>query len=115
MSVRNSIKSVPMTAIASSALMANTFQAINPGGLPEACFLLKINNFGSTFIVISLDGVNDTDTIGFGVPAEIYGGEGSSSPNTSHCLWPKGQVIYVRGTAGTGVVSLAAYYQPQGA
>lgn len=115
MAVKNSIKAVPMTSIASSALLANTFQAINPGGLPEACFLLKVNNFGSTFIVISLDGVTDHDTINITDWTEVYGGNGSSSPNTSHCLWAKGQVIYVRGTAGTGVISLAAYYQPQGA
>lgn len=113
MSVKNSIKAIPMTAIASSALLAG-YQAINPGGLDQACFLLKINNFGTTFIIISLDGVTDHDTINFADSAEIYGGEGSSSPTTNHCLWAKGQVIYVRGTAGTGVISLAGYYQPSG-
>lgn len=108
----NYIKAVPMTFLASSSIGA--YQPINQGGLPESCFLLKINNFTSTFVVISLDGITDHDTINFGQAAEIYGGQGSSQPNGNNCMWKKGQVIYVRGTAGTGVLSLAGYYQPKG-
>lgn len=110
---KNTIKAIPMTFVASAAIGA--YQPINPGGLTESCFLLKINNFTSTFVVISLDGVTDHDTINFGQCAEIYGGWGSSQPNNNTCLWQKGQIIYVRGTAGTGVLSLAGYYQPRGA
>jgi len=113
MSVKNSIKAIPMAAISSTVLTAS-FQPINVGGLPNACFLLKFNNFTTAFVVISLDGITDHDTIDFGASAEVYGGIGSSQPQNETCLWTKGQVFYVRGTAGTGVFSLSGYYQPQG-
>ncbi len=109
--IKNSIQAIPQTAIASSTL-TGSFQPINVGGLPQACFLLKINNFSSAFVIISYDGVTDHDTIDFGEHAEIYGGMGSSQPNANACLWAKGQTVYIRGVAGTGVISLAGYYNP---
>lgn len=115
MSVKNSIKAVPFVSIASTALI-NSFQPINPLGLPEACFLLRITNFGTTLIAISFDGIVPYDQIPAGGVMEVYGGEGSSSPNTNHCLWAKGTIVYAIGVAGiSGVIGVSAKYQPQGA
>lgn len=115
MSVKNSIQSVPFVSIASTAL-TNTYQAINPLGLPQACFLLRITNFGTTLVAISFDGVSPYDQIAAGGVMEVYGGEGSSSPTTNHCLWAKGTIVYVIGSAGaSGVIGVSAKFQPQGA
>ncbi len=114
MSVRNSIKSVPFVSIASTAL-SGTYQPINPLGLPEACFLLRITNFGTTVVTISFDGTNAADQVPIGGVLEVYGGEGSSSPNTNHCLWAKGTIVSALGSAGaSGNIGVAGYYQPQG-
>ncbi len=113
MGVKNFIKAVPMTTF-SSASLSGTYQAINPLGLPEPCFLLKINNFGtsSTIITISYDGINDHDQVNANSFMEVYGGWGSSQPSNNTCLWAKGQIVYIKGTAGTGTIGLVGYYQP---
>jgi hypothetical protein len=111
MAFKNSIKAIPYTSVASSALTAS-YQPINPNGLPDSCFLLKINNFGSTIIIISYDGVTDHDQIYSSSTMAISAGLAASVPNNYTALWPKGQIVYVKGTAGTGAVTLCGYYQP---
>lgn len=113
MPVKNSILPVPYGAVASSALTANTYTAVNPTGLGEACFLLRVNNFTSQIIIVSYDGVTDHDQIDTRTSLQIYGGQGSSSPNSSHALWPANTVVWVRSAAGTGAVTVTGYYQPQ--
>jgi hypothetical protein len=115
--VKDIIQAIPYAAVASSALTVEyqpfVFGGLAGSGLPESCFLLKINNFGSTIIIISYDGINDHDQVDTRTTLEVYGGQGSSQPNNSNCLWAKGQMVYIRGTAGTGAVTLCGYYQPR--
>ena len=114
MSVKNTIRAIPAQGFNSAALNALVYQAINPAGLDQACFLLKISNLATTSIIISYDGVNDHDVVYINSVLQIYGGAGSSQPNNGCALWRKGSVIWVRGTAGVGTITLSGYYQPQG-
>jgi len=113
MAVKNIIQAVPMTTFASSSV-TGTYQPMITGGLAKPCFLLRITNQSTKDVTISFDGTNDADYIFFNtannIPA-VY----SIQPNTSIALWPQGQQIYVKGTAGTGSIFIAGYYQPQGA
>src|ERR1035437_8097607 len=111
-SVKDTIQAVPFVSIASTAL-TNVYQPVNPLGLPHACFLLRITNFGTTLIGISFDGISPYDQIPAGGVMEVYGGIGSSQPSNKNCLWAKGTVIYVVGTAGaSGVIGVSAKFQP---
>jgi hypothetical protein len=113
MPVKNSInKGTSYNAVLSSTLNAVTFTPINPAGLSNPCFLLRVNNFSDQIIIISYDGVNNHDQIDTRTSLEVYGGQGSGTPNTSFCLWPIGTIVYARSAAGAGAVSVAGYYQP---
>jgi len=108
---KNSIHAIPLETFLSSALLT-AFQPINPLGLDQACFLIRIVNLGTTPIIISFDGANDNEQLKTLDTLELYGGEGSSSPQGNCALWAKGQIIYARGTAGTGNITLSGYYTP---
>ena len=64
-------------------------------------------------VTISYDGTNDADYI-FSATANNIPAIYSIQPNTNVALWPQGQQIYVKGTAGTGSLFVSGYYQPQG-
>lgn len=104
----DTVKSVPLS-IFSSASLSGTYQAMNSGGLPNACFLVKISNGGGTDIFISYDGTNDAEMVransDFVLPSQS-----NSQPNAQKALSPKGRVFYVKGTAGMGNISLSGYY-----
>lgn len=110
MAIKDSISAAPLATLASASL-TGTYQPINPLGLPDPAFLVKIHNFGTTIITISLDGTNDHEVVNLATTGEVYGGEGSSQPSNQNCLWPKGQIFYAKGVAGTGSVYLSAYFQ----
>jgi len=110
MAIKDTISAAPLATLMSASL-TSTYEPINPLGLPQPAFLLKVHNFGTTIITISLDGVNDHDVVNPATTGEVYGGEGSSQPANQNCLWPKGQIIYAKGVAGTGSIYLAAYFQ----
>lgn len=108
--MKSSIKQIPLLSINSTTL-TGTYQAINIGGLPFACFLLRIINGGNTAITISYDGTNDHDAV---FAASILSVQGlvSAVPNAPGGLFPAGTVVYAKGTAGaSGTIAVAGYYQ----
>lgn len=104
------VKAIPLESINSATLLA-TYQPINSDGLPEACFVLRIINGGTTAVTVSYDGVNDHDVIFtnsiFQLPTPI-----NTRLTSQGALFSKGTVVYVKGTPGVGSVALAGYYQP---
>ncbi len=112
MAVKNTIKAIPYSAIAATTLSA-VYQPFSLSGLPAACFMLRINNLSNSVITISYDGTNDHDQIDTRDTLQVYGGWGSSQPNNNTALWSKGQLVYVKGTVGTGTITLCGYYQPK--
>ena len=109
MAYKNTIAAVPYGSLASSSV-TSSYQLVQT--LPNACFLLRINNFTSQILIISYDGVTDHDQVDTRTSLNVYGGNAGSSPQTSTCLWPIGTQVWIRGTAGTGAVTVAGYYQP---
>ena len=115
MAVKNSIQAIPVSTFNSAGLDALIYAPVNVGGLPDACFEIIISNFSTTGMIYSFDGVTDN---GYTNPEQVLilrGGNGASQPNNSTALWSKGTILYVRGTAGTGLIVLSGLYQNQGA
>jgi len=107
MAVKNIVKAVPLQG---GAVIA-TYAALNPGGLPNACFLLRIINESSNVITISYDGSTDHDTL----PANSHVSlpvQTNSQPNNYIANFPVGFTVYVKGTAMSGNAFVAGYYQP---
>lgn len=105
----NTIKALVLTSIASSTL-SSSYQPINPNGAEGACLMLRVNNTSNEDIILSYDGVNENEYVLAAtlleVPAQL-----NSQPNNHVCLFPKGQIVYIKGTAGTGTIYLTGYYQ----
>ena len=112
MSVRNTIKAIPLTNIASSAL-TTSYQAINSTGLPNACCLLRLVSTSSTSVTISYDGVNDHEFLLDGESFNINA-QANSQPVSLTANFPIGTKVYAKGTAGTGNIYLSGYYVPNG-
>lgn len=113
MSVKNIIKAIPITVMNSAAVLAQ-YQAINPNGLPFPCTILRINNDSNQAIIISYDGATDHEYLSVGQDLKIDA-QANSQPNNQVSVFPKGLVVYMRGIAGMGTITLSGYYQPQGA
>jgi hypothetical protein len=111
MSVKSNVLAIPLTSFASASL-SGTYQAINAGGLPQACFLLKLVSSSSTAVTVSYDGATAHDFI---LPNTTYevNAQSNSQPNNWIANFQKGLTVYVAGTAGTGAIALIGYYQPE--
>lgn len=106
---KNFVYPIPMTSI-DSAIFTGSYQLINTGGTPHACFLLKVVNNSNKLVTISWDGINDHDV----APATsiyVYDYQTNKQPTNDVALVPKGTTIYVKGAAGVGLVYLVGYYQ----
>lgn len=110
MAVRNSVSAVVLTSV-DAAIFDGTFQAINPAGLSEACFAIRVVNNSSVDVIISYDGENGHDFIPHGTVLMIDS-QANSQPNNFICKFAKGTIIYAFNDAGgDGLVYLAGYYQ----
>lgn len=109
MSSQTKIKAISLTTF-NSASLTTSYQAINSNGLNEACSILRIYNDASTAITISYDGVTDHEYLGDNDSIQIDA-QTNSEPASYLCNFPKGLIVYVKGTAGTGTIALSGYYQ----
>lgn len=105
----NRVQAIPLTSIASSTV-SGTYQAINANGLSEACFMIRINNDSNKDITVSYDGSTDHEFI---IASDFLqvDAQNNARPNNFIALFPKGMIVYVKGTAGTGNIYLSGYYQ----
>lgn len=110
MAVKNTINAAELFFIASSVIDDGEYQSINSAGLPAACFLVRVINNSSEDVTVSYNGLTDNDFIPKGETLQLPL-QSNSQPNNYVALMAKGTVVYVKGTAGTGDVYLAAYYQ----
>jgi hypothetical protein len=108
MAVKNTINAVELYFIASS-VMDDDYQSINSQGLPYPCFLIRIINDTDENVTVSYDGVTDNDFIIAGDTLQLSL-QTNNQPSNNVALMAKGTIVYVKGTAGTGDVYLAAYY-----
>jgi hypothetical protein len=117
MSFTNILKALPAVELDTSTLSEEEFIPINIEGLGEACFLLKLLNNSTTDILISYD-KEDVHEFIPGRGAELAFPPTMSEINClpsgnsrGYCAFPKGKVLWVKGTPGTGNLILMAYFQ----
>jgi hypothetical protein len=115
MQVKNTVAAIPISVVAASDL---TGGYIAFTALPQACFMIRITSSATVNITVSYNGgTTDNDllpAITNGYSVLQVNAQENSQPNGQIALFPKGMVIAVKGTVGTGSISLAGYYQPTG-
>ena len=112
MAVKNSVQAIPLTNIASSTV-SGSYAAINATGLPNACFLIRIINNSTQDVTVSYDGTTDHEYV---IKATVsqFSFQANSKPNNFVANIAQGTKVYVKGTAGTGNIYLAGYFQSSG-
>jgi hypothetical protein len=112
MAVKNIVLPIPLSSINSSAF-SGAYQLLSgAAGITHACIILHIVNNSTMDVTVSYDGVNDHDYIPTKTARDIQF-QANALPQTSNCSLAQGTKIYVKGTAGTGLVFLSGFYQPQ--
>jgi len=107
--MKNCIKADYVEIFNSSGL-TTSYQALNAGGLKGPTVLLRLYNASSRDIIISYDGVLDNDFVSAG-DTLILNFQANAAPNNYAAMMKKGTVVYIKGnSAGTGLISLSAYY-----
>lgn len=112
--IKDYIRAVPLT-LRDAATLTGAFQAINVGGLPEACFYLRIVNDSDVAVYISYDGTVSHEYIVNGKDLDINF-QTNGQPSNHRALVKQGSIISVKsatGAAGTGLIALVGYYQPK--
>lgn len=77
--------------------------------LDESCFLIRIVNASNRSVIVSYDGATDNDYIAASGTLQIPFQTNNRIPNKISLL-RKGQKVYLKGTAGTGFIYFAGYY-----
>jgi len=92
-------------AVFDTATLTGTYQALNGTGFSDDVKIIKIFSAGTKGIDISYDGVTDHDFYPAGATEirDLQTNHANESSNSSG-TWRgrKGQIIYGKGTAGTG-------------
>ena len=105
---QNAIKAETLTSIYTAGIGAN-YLPINAGGFTAPCLLLRIVNASNTNVMISYDGVHDHEIVHADNTLQLFF-QLNNLPNGKVSCLPKGTIVYAKGTAGIGLVYLAAYY-----
>lgn len=108
---QNKVKAITRTSLAGASLTAS-YQPVNTSGLPEACFLVRIYNTTSGAVDVSFDGSTDSDVMVANSYIEVSA-QANAQPNGNVALFPKGLIVYVKGSAGAGNVYVSGYYVSQ--
>ena len=103
------VKAITMQSVDSAGIGAGAYTAFDAGGIEQPCFFIRITNDSDTNIFVSYDGINDHEYVQDGNRIEINT-QTNASPGNYVSKISKGTVVYVRGTAGTGIVYLSGYY-----
>lgn len=111
MATKNIILPIPLKSIDSSTF-TGSYQIVNTGGLAKPCSILTIINNSTKDVTVSYDGITDHDFVPTLNTRQIPA-QAAHQPNSQTSLFAQGTVVYVKGTAGTGLVYLSGYYTPQ--
>jgi len=108
MNVKSYIRYIPMVSI-DSATFTGSYQALTATSDP--CIIYKIVNNSTMDVTVSMNGTTDHDFIPTKTGA-VYDNQAGSQPSNKDALLKKGQVFYVKGSAGVGSVYLVGIEQP---
>ena len=109
--MENIIQLIPVQGVNTSTFSGTTYYALNPDGLDESCYVIRIINNSNIDIAVSIDDGYRSYEI---VPTKTSVSLGDWSG--SGMSWEKGKVFWVRnaasaGGAGTGLIYLSGYYK----
>lgn len=103
--------SIPMISF-DSATLSGTYQTLNPLGIPEACYMIRLINKSNVDIIISYNSVDNNDYILAGTTVELTSQPNSQTTESAIFLGRGGIVYLKQATApGVGLVYLAGYFQ----
>ncbi len=108
---QNKVQAITRITLAGTSL-TSSYQALNAGGLGQACFRVSVSNTTNAAIDVSYDGTNDHDVVLVNTTTEVSS-QTNAQPNALVALFGKSQVVYVKGSAGAGNIYLVGYYVPQ--
>jgi len=112
---KNCVKAIPISGMGSGALLLGVYQAVTPaGGIPNACFILKINNTSNRDVYVSYDAEDINDVIRAGED-RVINFQVNSSPQNKRAVMKKGTEVYLEGdpAGAAGWIYLSGYYQEQ--
>jgi len=110
-SSKNAVKLIELTSIDVS-ILDGAYLPINPLGLDEACFMVRIINDSNLDVHVSYDGVTDHEFVMYGESLKA-----PIPPDTgSKVNFAKGSIVYVSGDGAqyTGNIYLSGYYRANG-
>lgn len=102
------LTTIPLESFDTATLTAN-YQVVEVAGLDDPCIGIRITNNSSNVILISMDGINDSDVI---LPNAVLEPppQTNNVPNNKKGLMRKGQQFYVKSaTATAGTLYIAGY------
>lgn len=105
---QNSVKPFVLKNILSSSI-TTSYAPINTDGFIQAPFFIRIINASNMAITVSYNGVDDNEYIPANGVFELPS-QANAQPGAHVALFPKGTIVYVKGTAGTGTIYLSGYY-----
>jgi hypothetical protein len=109
MSQRNWVYPLIITSVDTAGIAADTWTAFDTAGFEVSPFMISINNDSNTDIFISWNGTDRHEFIATDRRLDVNFQTNASPPN--FVSKPKlGQVLYVQGVAGVGLVYLSGYY-----
>lgn len=101
------LKWEPLRSI-DSATLTGAYQAIGTP-LTHPAYILKLVNNSTVLVTISINGTSDVDV----APANSFWLYDEDAGNRFHPAISAGTQIYVKGSAGTGLIYLVSQYQYQ--
>lgn len=104
------VQAIPIQALDASFINALTPTAINPNGLPNSIFLLRIINASNTPVLITYSTSGSVTADYVAANSTIQLPAQSNSKNGVIGNFPKGLVVSALGTAGVGSLYVAGYY-----
>jgi hypothetical protein len=87
-----------------SASLAGAYLAVG-GPLLFPSYILKIVNNSTSLVTVSFDGINDYDVLP-GTSYTVY----DELKTVNHEGFPEGTQIYVKGSAGSGLIYVVSQY-----
>jgi hypothetical protein len=111
MAYQNKVLPITLSSI-NSATFTGAYQLLSAAaGLPHSCTQLHIANNADVSITISYDGVNDHDFLLAATDRQLYF-QSNALPQGYAASLAQGTKVYVKGSAGTGLVYLSGWYSP---
>lgn len=104
-------KCIPLTTFDASTLTSD-YQSLNGDGFSSPIRLLKMINNSNVDFFISYDGLTDQDILPAG-SAFVLDLQSNHETNSAYGMGTysgrKGQIVYGKGTAGTGTLYIVGY------